>query len=287
MSSWIQDPVVRNAIATAAWFAVVAIFRWSTLRALRSWAAKNPDLRLQWIVHSRNISLLILAIGIVVIWATEIRSVAFSLVALAVAFVIGTKELISSALGGLMRGGARPFSVGDRIEIQHYRGDVIDLSLFTTTILEIGPGQMSHQYTGRAVVLPNSIFLSNPIINETFTDEFVLHVFRFPLTIDDDWRAAEAGLLKAAREECRSFLEEARRHMHKLGRDRGLDPPNVEPRISITFPEPHRVDMIVRIPAPARRKGRIEQAILRRFLSEFAGFSPAQNRPRQHGGGQH
>jgi len=45
--------------------------------------------------------------------------------------------------------------------------------LQSTTILEIDPG---HQPTGRTVVLPNSVFLSAKVFNETLHDDLVVHV---------------------------------------------------------------------------------------------------------------
>ena len=44
-----------------------------------------------------------------------------------------------------MRATSRSFKLGDRIEIGDYRGDVIDYNLFTTTILETGPGKLTLQ----------------------------------------------------------------------------------------------------------------------------------------------
>jgi small-conductance mechanosensitive channel len=262
--------IIRNLTATTILVGLVLFGRFFLLRSVRTRLALNKDTRLHWTVMIRNLSILITMLGIGVIWAHEIRVMALSFAAIAVAMVIATKELIVCVLGGILRGGTQPFSVGDRIEVQHHRGDVIDQSLLTTTILEIGPGNTSHQYTGRAITIPNSLLLNNPVINETFTDEYVLHVFTFPMSIYEDFQLAERLLLDAAQEECKSFLEQARHYMRKMAKDKDLDPPNVEPRISLGFPEPGQIHLLVRIPAPARRKGRIEQAILRKFMKHYA-----------------
>mgnify|MGYP001215256827 CR=1 FL=1 len=64
------------------------------------------------------------------------------MVAIAVALVIATKELILCVSGALIKGGARSFNIGDRIQVKEFRGDVIDQNLLTTTILEVGPGKV-------------------------------------------------------------------------------------------------------------------------------------------------
>jgi hypothetical protein len=169
-----------------------------------------------------------------------------------------------------VRATSKSYYIGDRIDIGGRRGDVVDQNLFTTTLWEIGPGQSSHQYTGRAIVIPNSLLLSTPLVNETFTHEFVLHVFSVPLNAHDDWQRAEQILLRAAHSECGPFLDEARTYMKSIEGRHGLDSPTVAPRVTLQMPEPGRINLLLRIPVPSRRKGRLEQAILRRYLSEIA-----------------
>ena len=41
-----------------------------------------------------------------------------------------------------------------RVEVAGIRGDVIDTALFTTTLLEVGPGKVGHQRTGHAITGP-------------------------------------------------------------------------------------------------------------------------------------
>ncbi len=144
---------------------------------------------------------------------------------------------------------------------------MVDQTLLTTTILEVGPGTNVHQHTGRTVVIPNSLLLTSPVVNETFFDEYVLHAFSVPLDEHDDWRVCEAALLRAARDECSVFIEEAKSHIEQMVRREGLESLSVEPRVSIRVEEAKKLVMLARVPVPARRKGRIEQAILRRYLT--------------------
>jgi len=163
----------------------------------------------------------------------------------------------------MLRTGGKAFKIGDRIEIAGIRGDVIDHNLLTTTVMEIGP----HQVTGRAVVLPNSIFLGKPLVNESYTHDFVLHPFKIPLKMDADWQLEEQDLLAAAKEECTPFLEEARGHFDRFTKHEGLVSLGVDPRITVSIPKAGELELTVRVAVPARRKGRIEQAILRRYLA--------------------
>lgn len=264
-------PFYAGAISSLILIISVIFLRILLLRVTSRFDNHSPELRRRWIVNIRNASIVVLVLGLVLIWAQELRTLAVSFIALAVALVIATKELILCVMGALVRAGTKSYSVGDRIEINRMRGDVIDQNIFTTTLLEIGPGNSSHQYTGRAIIVPNSLLLSTPIINETFTEEFVLHVFSIPLNFGDNWQQAEQKLVEAANIECSPFLQQAHSYMEQLGNKHGLDSPTVAPRVTLQIPEPGRINLLLRIPTPARRKGRLEQAILRRFLSEYRG----------------
>lgn len=235
-------------------------------RYVRRSSRVSDDLRRRWIIQLRNASLLVALFGLLVIWGAELRTVAISAVAIAAAIVIAAKELIMCVTGTILEGAGQAFKLGDRIEVGGHRGDVIDQTLLTTTILEIGPQHLTHQHTGRIVVLPNSVFLSQPIINETFTDEYVLHVFTVPMKETDDWKGAEQRLLAAAAAECAPFIQQARASMEQLLRSQGLRTLSIDPRVTIAVPEPGRINLIVRMPVPARQRGRIEQAVLRRVL---------------------
>jgi hypothetical protein len=93
-----------------------------------------------------------------------------------------------------------------------------------------------------------------------------LHVITVPLDEREDWERAEALLLEAARIESGPFVEEARSQLRRVESRLGVEAPSVEPRVTLHLPEPGRVTLLLRVATQARRKGRIEQAILRRYL---------------------
>lgn len=265
-----NNPYISRLISSLFLILVVILLRMGLVRAILGLDKQQLEVRRRWIVSIRNVSIVVILLGLILIWQNQLWTIAVSFIALAVAVVIATKELILCISGAVVRASTKSYSVGDRIEIGGRRGDVVDQNLFTTTLLEIGPGQASHQYTGRAIVIPNSLLLNTPLINETFTEEFVLHVFSVPLNASDNWQKAEQVLLEAAHLECSPFLEQARMYMKSIESKHGLDSPTVAPRVTLQIPEPGKINLLLRIPAPARRKGRLEQAILRRYLSEMA-----------------
>lgn len=262
----------KNLISSAVLFASLLAIRFIAVRAITTSKTIPNDHRRQWIVKARSLALLIFIAGLLVIWASELQNFAISLVAVAAAVVIALKELIMNVSGFFAQASAKPFGVGDRIEIAGIRGDVVDLNPFFTRVLEIGPGHLTNQYTGRAVNIPNSIFLSQNIINESFTEHFTLHVFTVPVHYNEHFQVVRKLLLEAAEQCCRPFIAEAKKVFSTFGQEQGIETPSVEPRVHIHFAAPEKVDLIVRIPAPISRKGRIEQDILNQFVGSAGKF---------------
>ena len=257
----LPDSILRSLVSTTLLIISMLIVRALSSRFI-SRQVDSLELRRRWLVQSRTGLLLLMMLGLVLIWGEELRTLALSIVAIAVAFVVATKELIMCITGSILKAGAGSFSIGDRIQVRDFRGDVIDQNLLATTILEVGPGKLTHQRTGRMAVIPNALFVSEPVINESFTHDYVLHVFTVPFKRDDDWRGAQKAIVEAAQKQCASYLEEVRRYMRRLSVSRGLEPPSVDPRVTMQMPVAGEVHLIVRVPTKSGQRGFIEQAIM-------------------------
>lgn len=284
LNGWLEhlDPAIFDHITASVIVVVLAIVvRMLVTQAVARHVAQ-PEARRRWVVSIRNWFVVVLILGLGAIWGPALRTLAVSVVALTVAFVVATKELIQCISGSVLRTAAKAYSVGDRIQIEKHRGDVIDVNFFSTTILEVGPGKPFHLRTGRTIVIPNSKLLITTVVNESYMKGLVLHVFTVPMNVDDNWERAEKILLEVAEEECKPFVEPARATMEQLEREHGLEGIPLAPRVSMTMPEAGKLDLVVRFPAPVGRQGRIEQAILRRFLKRYQAAGdekPAQPPP--------
>ncbi len=267
--SEVLDVLVDNLPLTLVLVSAVVLLNFLIVRLIFRNKRLSAEARRRWVWTTRNTLLAIFILGIVLIWAPQLQTVAAALIAIALAVVLATKELISCVTGAILRVSTNAYGIGDRVEIGSVRGNVVDHNWLTTTVLEIGPGQTTHQYTGRAMVVPNSLLLTTPVTNETYTKKYVLHVTRVPLRTCDDWQSAEKILLDAAWEHCGPYLETAKKYMKDLEGRHWLDSPSVEPRVTIQIKDADHMDLLLRVPCPPEDTARFEQAVLRLFLSTF------------------
>jgi small-conductance mechanosensitive channel len=277
MTTWlpqVDSSIVLDGLKSLLLLLSVIIARTVLVRSIARNNALTMEAKRRWVVAVRNSVVFVFLLGLVVIWAHELQAFAVSLVALAAALVLATKELLLCWSGAALRVGGKVYSVGDRIQIAGHRGVVLDHDIFATKLLEIGPGQTSHLYTGRVTVFPNSLLFTNPLVKESPNQEYGLYTLTVPLAAEQHWKQAETRLLEAAKAECSPFMGEASRHMKLLEEQNLLEAPSPEPRITIQLPEPGRILLVLRFPAPDRGRSRIEQAIIRRYLTAVSADHP-------------
>lgn len=261
-----NQALINQILSSLVFLLTMVLMRHLVNRAIRKMKSLSPETRRRWIVSTRNILVLVFLGGLIFIWLRQLQILATSLVVIAAAVAIAMKELFLCFGGAVLRAGSKCFSIGDRIEIDGMRGEVIDHSVFGTTLLEIGPGPRGNHLTGRSVFIPNSRLLTSGVVNETRLQKYVLHVIPVPMKKENDWRKAEKALLQAAEEITAPFIEEARKEMNGLSERHGLELPTVDPQVHIQLTEPGRMDLRLRAPLEAKKRGRQEQQILRRYL---------------------
>lgn len=271
MKGWFsEDFFVSNGITTAIFLIGLLFFRWMANRVIRGvnkgWTAQQ---RLRSIGYIRTAFFAALAMGLLYIWGEQVHHFAVSLFAIAFAVVFSVKEVFMCMNGSLLRFRGNMYNLGDRIEIAGVKGDVIDLNLFSTTLLETGPGSKNNHHSGRVVVFPNSLVLTNFVVNESFIEHVYFHNLMIPLRLEENWKRGKDLLLEIAKEECAPHLEMAKKRMSETSEQMRYLFPSVEPRVVIQMPEPGKVNLILRFPTPVHIKGRLEQTILNRFLDKF------------------
>lgn len=257
----INEVINRNIVSSVVLILFVLVMKILSTNTVKRSKIRSIDLKRKWFAWIRSMSILTFFVGSVIIWASEIQTLAFSLTAIAVAIVLSTKELIICILGSVFKLFSHSFSIGDRIQVGDKRGDVIEQSLFSTTLLEVGQGAASQNYTGRVVTIPNSLFVNHDVINESLDWDYSFHTFKYVVPREADWKKESQKLLAAAKEVCSEFIPEVKKTMSRISRKKMIETPAVEPRINLDFSNEKCVQILVRVPAKTDSKGRIEQQI--------------------------
>lgn len=228
----------------------------------RGWLSRETKLRAS--VFWRNTSLVFALLALLFVWRSELRAAALSLAALSVALVLAGKELLTSVVGYIHRTTSGSFRFGDVIEINGVKGEVIDQTLLSTTVLEMSQDQ---QFTGRTVQFPNAFYVTHPLTNHSHLGRYQLGLVHIPLAADTDVPAAQRLLERTAVEVCKTFVAPAEAALREMEGEQFVLLPSAEPRVTLRLTESNRVTLVLRFPCPGDQRTRTEQDILARYLA--------------------
>ena len=235
----------------------------------------NLEQKRTFLTQVRNMMWIAAGFILVLSWAKTLVPFLFSLVAVLVALVMATKEWIMCWLGAMYRIMTRAFKVGDHIEIQGIRGEVLDVQWMQTRVLEIGPNNGSY-YTGKVLSFPNSWILLYVMKNETFFDSYGFCWLSVPLSVNDDVELVKNILIKHASKVCEGYLEDAKVNMKVMQKMHFMDGPSLSPKTHLEFKGMGELQMNVRFPAPHGQGDVLSQEIIQEFLKEYTPSTPKE-----------
>jgi len=160
--------------------------------------------------------LCVVAIGTV--WFDAFASLGTFLGLLTAGIAIALRDLIADLAGWLFILTQRPFEVGDRIEIAGHQGDVVDVSAFKFSILEIGNWVAADQSTGRVIHIPNAEVFRQPVANATTEFPFIWNEIPVMVTFESDWRRAKKILTTIAQKRAGPIVAQAERALKQSKR---------------------------------------------------------------------
>lgn len=101
------------------------------------------------------------------------------------------------------------FETGDRVLLGGIKGDVVDIGVLRTTLMEIGEWVNGDQYTGRIVRVANSYIFSSPVYNYTANFKFLWDEIMIPLRFESDMKLAKTILLEIVEKHTGQYNKEA------------------------------------------------------------------------------
>lgn len=181
------------------------------LIAIRIINQKLSETRIQY-KWRKNLTYLLVFIGVLIvgrIWFEGLQSLATFFGLLSAGLAIALKDPVTDIAGWLFILWRKPFEVGDRIELDGNKGDVIDTRLFKFSLLEIGNWVGADQSTGRILHVPNHKVFSDSLANYTSDFKFVWNELQVLLTFESNWQKAKTLLQEIAENHVEGFPSQA------------------------------------------------------------------------------
>jgi len=265
----IDHVLLRDIILTVFFLICLIIGRAFIRKAILQRSSLTPEVKRRWLGNLRNIALVVLVLGIVMIWGNQIETFAVSLVAVAAAFVLATREMLLCILGSIFRTSTDMCRIGDRIEINGVKGHIVDMNLFSTILVESTQSCATKSTVGRVITIPNSMFFSQALYNETRLGKFVTLTVHIKLERDDNWKRAEEILLEASGRIIDEYADKLERNSRNVIHAYALEMPLQHAQVRLMVDDINYITLHLQLPAPLGKTHQIEQRILREYLSKM------------------
>jgi small-conductance mechanosensitive channel len=175
----------------------------------------------------------VVVLFVTLLFKDRLGRVSFALGVAGAGVVVALQDVIASFAGWFAIGLSSLYAVGHRIQVGEMKGDVIDISIMRTTLMETGNWMSRDLYNGRVVRLPNSHVLKEPVFNYSQGFRFVWDEIKVPLTATSDQHLAREVLLRIAKETVASYLDDAQSTWKKVTDNFRLENPRLEPTVRL------------------------------------------------------
>lgn len=223
--------------------------------------------------HARRVTtyvhttVVILVIG--PIWFKGIASIGTFLGLASAGLAVALHDAIANIAGFFFIEARKPFRVGDRIELDGVKGDVIDLRLFEFSIVEVGNWVDADQSTGRIVHLPNSMVMRSPLSNYNIGFEYIWNEIPVLVTFESNWKKAKALLSEISEKHAESLSRGAQEQIRRAARKYLIVVGTLTPTVYTTVKDSGVMLTIRYIVNPRQRRG-TEQQMWEEILEAFA-----------------
>lgn len=204
------------------------------------------------------------------VWIVRLGDLTVALGILAAGLAFALQEIIGSFAGWVTIITGRPLSIGDRVETGGIRGDVIDISILRTTMMEIGNWLQGDHNTGRIVTVSNAFIFKEPLFNYSAHLRFIWDEISIPITFESDLQTAIAILYDTVKynPHYQTLLPRAEEQRKQARKKLAVKITSLEPRVFVRITDNWiELGMVYPVDNDMRRTFRSE--VSQKILSAF------------------
>lgn len=180
---------------------------------------------------------LIFVFGLLYIFNTKLSGIGTALGVAGAGIAFALQEVIVSIAGYVTVFSSNFYKVGDRVKLGGIKGDVIDIGLLRTTLMEIGDWVNGDLYNGKMVRVANSFVFKEPVYNYSGDFPFLWDEITIPIKTEGDYKYAKQVFLEILEEEVGDFAKTSQVAWDKMIGNYNIENARVQPMVSMTFDE--------------------------------------------------
>lgn len=160
------------------------------------------------------------------------------------------------------------FKTGERVLLGGIKGDVVDIGVLRTTLMEIGEWVEGDQYTGRFVRVANSYIFNSPVYNYTADFDYLWDEIHIPIRFSSDIEEARNILLDLADHQIGNYNAPATKEWKKMQRKYQLEDASLRTQVYVTFND-NWIEMSLRYIVDYKERRAIKDKLSTEILKRF------------------
>lgn len=193
-------------------------------------------------------------------------TVAFGVAGAGIAFAL--QEVIVSVAGWLAVSAGNFYKTGDRIQLGGIMGDVIDISILRTTLMECGQWVKGDLYNGRIVRIANSYVFKEPVFNYSGDFHFLWDEIIMPVKFGCDYRLAKDIFYKVANEVAGEYAQHAKIAWKEMVNKYMIEDARVEPMITLVVTD-NWMEFTIRYVVDYKKRRITKDILFTRIIEEI------------------
>lgn len=232
IKQWISNPIIGKITAILVGIVVIWIIVKAVQKIVFSKISDNEN-RYKAKKLSSLIGYFFAILLITIVFSERLGglTVAFGVAGAGIAFAL--QEVIASFAGWLaiMFGGF--YKSGDRVQLGGIKGDVMDIGVLRTTIMETGQWVDGDLYNGRIVLIANSFVFKEPVFNYSGDFPFLWDEIKIPIQYGSDYEKTRKILEEVGNTVAGKLPDKSRKNWEELQKKFRLENAQTEPMVSI------------------------------------------------------
>ncbi|MBU1096441.1 MAG: mechanosensitive ion channel family protein [Bacteroidetes bacterium] len=224
------DPTIGKIITSIVLvLIIIALSKFFRNKSVKMIKDVDQRYRLRKIISLVSYLVIILIISIVFSDKLSGLTVALGVAGAGIAFAL--QEVIASVAGWLAVSLSNFYKVGDRVQLGGSVGDVIDIGILRTTLMECRQWVDGDQYTGRIVRIANSFVFKDSVYNYSADFPFLWDEIKLPIRYGSDVNLTRTILESTANEIVGSYIASAQETWDKMLEKYRIENANVAPTV--------------------------------------------------------
>ncbi len=236
METQIQDLLFNPTVGKIATIFIGIAVIWLILKAIQKnifTKIKDNDNRYRAKKFSNFIGYLLTIVLLTIVYSDKLGGLTVALGVAGAGIAFALQEVIASFAGWLTIVFGGFYKTGDRVQLGGIKGDVMDIGVLRTTIMETGQWVDGDLYNGRIVLVANSFVYKEPVFNYSGDFPFLWDEVKIPIQYGSNYDKTTEILHQIGKEVAGDLTEQSREKWKNLQNKYRLEDSQTEPMVSI------------------------------------------------------